>query len=175
MRPCQCKPARTNRQNIVEVSPVDRSDQESTPRRAEGLGRRQFLRGIAATGAVAGAGSLLAACSGGSSSEAPKQATQASRTLRRGGNLKLGRTGGSSSDTLDPHKSLTYLDTSRLQSLYQPLAQLNAQAQVEYVLAESITPHGSLSDWIIRLRPGVTWHDGKDFTADDVIFTFQRV
>jgi peptide/nickel transport system substrate-binding protein len=154
---------------------VDRSDQDSRPRRGQGLGRRQFLRGIAATGAVAGAGSLLAACGGGSSSDAAKQATQTSRSLRRGGNLKLGLTGGSSSDTLDPHKSLTYLDTSRLQSLYQPLAQLDAQAQVEYVLAESITPHGSLSNWIIRLRPGVTFHDGKAFTADDVIFTFQRV
>jgi peptide/nickel transport system substrate-binding protein len=154
---------------------VDRPDREITPRPAEGLGRRQFLRGIAATGAVAGAGSLLAACSGGSSSETPKQATQASRTLRRGGNLKLGLTGGSSSDTLDPHKSLTYTDTSRLQSLYQPLVQLDAQAKVEYVLAESITPHGSLSSWIIRLRPGVTWHDGKAFTADDVVYTFQRV
>jgi peptide/nickel transport system substrate-binding protein len=155
---------------------VDRSDQDNTPRRAQGFGRRQFLRGVAATGAVAGAGSLLAACSGGgSSSGAPKNATQTSRSLRRGGNLTLGLTGGSSSDTLDPHKSLTYTDTSRLQSLYQPLAQLNAQAQVEYVLAESITPHGSLSNWIIRLRPGVTFHDGRGFTADDVIFTFHRV
>jgi peptide/nickel transport system substrate-binding protein len=154
---------------------VDRSDQDSTPRRAEGLGRRQFLRGIAATGAVAGAGSLLAACGGGSSPGATKDATQTSRSLRRGGNLKLGLTGGSSSDTLDPHKSLTYLDTSRLQSLYQPLVQLDAQAQVEYVLAESITPHGSLSNWIIKLRPDVTFHSGKPFTADDVIFTFQRV
>ncbi len=153
---------------------MDRFDQDSTPRRVAGLGRRQFLRGMAATGAVAGTGSLLAAC-GGSGSEAPKQATQASRALRRGGNLKLGLTGGSSSDTLDPHKSLTYLDTSRLQSLYQPLVQLDGQAKVEYVLAESITPHGSLSNWIIRLRPGVTFHDGKPFTADDVIFTFQRV
>jgi peptide/nickel transport system substrate-binding protein len=154
---------------------VERSDQDSTPRRAEGLGRRQFLRGIAATGAVAGAGSLLAACGGGSSPGTTKDATQTSRSLRRGGNLKLGLTGGSSSDTLDPHKSLTYLDTSRLQSLYQPLVQLDAQAQVEYVLAESITPHGSLSNWIIKLRPGVTFHSGKSFTADDVIFTFQRV
>jgi peptide/nickel transport system substrate-binding protein len=145
------------------------------PRPAAGLGRRQFLRGIAATGVVAGAGGLLAAC-GGSSPGSPQQVGQLSQAPRRGGNLKLGLTGGSSSDTVDPHKSLTYLDTSRLQSLYQPLAQLNAQAQVEYVLAESITAHqGSLSDWIIRLRPGVTFHDGKDFTADDVIFTFQRV
>ncbi len=139
------------------------------------MGRRQFLRGIAATGAVASAGGLLAAC-GGSSSGTSKQPSQASHPLRRGGDLKLGLTGGSSSDTLDPHKSLTYLDTSRLQSLYQPLVQLNAQAQIEYVLAESITAHqGSLSEWVISLRPGVTFHDGKDFTAQDVIFTFQRI
>jgi peptide/nickel transport system substrate-binding protein len=159
----------------VEVGAVNRSDQSSTPRPAEGLGRRQFLRGIAATGAMAGAGSLLAACGGSSSANTSDQA-QAGHALRRGGNLKLGLTGGSSSDTVDPHKSLTYIDTSRLQSLYQPLAQLDAQAQIEYVLAESISANqGSLSEWIIHLRPGVTFHDGKDFTAADVIFTFQRV
>ncbi len=160
--------------NFVEVSSVDRPDQSSTPRPASEFGRRQFLRGIAAAGAMAGTGGLLAACGGSSSGQT--QHLDASRRMRRGGNLKLGLTGGSSSDTLDPHKSLTYVDTSRLQSLYQPLVQLDARAQVEYVLAESITPHqGSLSEWVIRLRPGVTFHDGKDFTASDVLFTFQRV
>jgi peptide/nickel transport system substrate-binding protein len=154
---------------------VDRPDQSSTPRPGAEFGRRQFLRGIAAASAAAGAGGLLAAC-GGSSSGATQHLDQANRSLRRGGDLKLGLSGGSSSDTLDPHKSLTYIDTSRLQSLYQPLVQLDAQAQVEYVLAESITPHqGSLSEWIIDLRPGVTFHNGKDFTASDVLFTFQRV
>jgi peptide/nickel transport system substrate-binding protein len=154
---------------------VDRPDQSSAPRPGAEFGRRQFLRGIAAAGAAAGAGSLLAAC-GGSSSGATQHLDQANRSLRRGGDLKLGLSGGSSSDTLDPHKSLTYIDTSRLQSLYQPLVQLDAQAQVEYVLAESIIPHrGSLSEWVINLRPGVTFHDGKAFTASDVLFTFQRV
>jgi peptide/nickel transport system substrate-binding protein len=154
---------------------VDRPDQSSTPRPGAEFGRRQFLRGIAAASAAAGAGGLLAAC-GGSSSGATQHLDQANRSLRRGGDLKLGLSGGSSSDTLDPHKSLTYIDTSRLQSLYQPLVQLDAQAQVEYVLAESITPHqGSLSEWIIDLRPGVTFHNGKDFSASDVLFTFQRV
>ncbi len=153
---------------------MDRPDQSSTPRPVSEFGRRQFLRGITAAGAMAGTGGVLAACGGSSSGQT--QHLDASRRMRRGGNLKLGLTGGSSSDTLDPHKSLTYVDTSRLQSLYQPLVQLDAQAQVEYVLAESITPHqGSLSEWVIRLRPGVTFHDGKDFTASDVLFTFQRV
>ena len=39
------------------------------------------------------------------------------------GRWKVGLTGGSGSDTLDPHKGLTYLDTARAQSLYQPLLQ----------------------------------------------------
>jgi peptide/nickel transport system substrate-binding protein len=138
------------------------------------LDRRQFLRGMAATGALAGAGGLLAACGSLSTSDKNTSSVTVARP-KRGGNLKVGLTGGSGSDTVDPHKDLTYTDTARLQSLYDPLVQLNAQAQVEYVLAESITPNGSASKWIINLRPGVTFHDGKDFTASDVLFNFQRI
>jgi peptide/nickel transport system substrate-binding protein len=137
------------------------------------LDRRQLLRGIAATGALAGAEGLLAACG----SVAAKSAEPvAGGGPKRGGHLRVGLTGGSSSDTIDPHKDLTYTDTARLQSLYDPLVQLNAQAEVEFVLAESITPdEGSASEWIIRLRPGVTFHDGKDFTSADVLYNFQRI
>jgi peptide/nickel transport system substrate-binding protein len=137
-------------------------------------GRRQFLRGLAATGALAGAGSLLAAC-GGSGSSSPASTPTAPAGARKGGALKVGLTGGSGSDTLDPHKGLTYLDSARAQSLYQPLLQLNAQAQTEFVLAEEISPHGSTSEWIIRVRPGITFHDGKPLGADDVIFTLTRI
>ena len=87
------------------MQPSDRGDSRST------LDRRQFLRGLAATGAIAGTGGLLAACSSGSSSSAP--VASASGARRKGGSLKLGLTGGSGSDTLDPHKGLTYLDTAR--------------------------------------------------------------
>lgn len=138
----------------------------------DNLGRRQFLRGIAVTGAAAGAGGLLAACGSSSPSTAPAAKSTA---RRKGGNLKVGLSGGSGSDTLDPHQGLTYLDTARAQSLYQPLLQLNANAQTEYLLAESIEPHNSTSEWIIKLRPDITFHDGKPLTADDVIYTFRRI
>ena len=137
------------------------------------LDRRQVLRGIVAAGAIAGAGSLLSACSSPSPSTAA--ASPASTARRRGGALKVGLTGGSGSDTLDPHKGLTYLDSARAQSLYQPLLQLSTNAQTEFVLAEEISPQGSTSNWVIRLRKGITFHDGKPLTADDVIFTLRRI
>ena len=138
------------------------------------LDRRQVLRGLAAAGAMAGGGSMLSACSSTSSS-GQAAASPTSTAGHRGGALKVGLTGGSGSDTLDPHKGLTYLDTARAQSLYQPLLQLNTNAQAEFVLAEEISPHGSTSNWVIRLRKGVTFHDGKPLTADDVIFTIRRI
>jgi peptide/nickel transport system substrate-binding protein len=156
----------------VEVSSVDRSSERVPLLSGAAVDRRQFLRGVAATGMVAGAGSLLAAC--GSS---PKTAAPAAKgsTIKRGGDLKVGLSGSSGHDTLDPHQGLTYLDTARAQSLYQPLIQLDTNAQTEYVLAESIEPHPSNSQFMIKLRPGVTFHDGKPLTADDVIFTFRRI
>jgi peptide/nickel transport system substrate-binding protein len=45
---------------------------------------------------------------------------------------------------------------------------------VEFVLAEEITPK-TPSLWDIRLRRGITFHDGRDLTADDVAFTFRRI
>lgn len=122
------------------------------------------LLGLSATAT----GALLAAC--GTTTSQPS-----SSKPKAGGVLRAGLTGGSSSDTLDPHSGLTYLDTARANQIYQPLLQLDASAQTELVLAEEISPHGSTSEWIIRLRKGVTWHDGKPLTADDVIFTFQRI
>jgi peptide/nickel transport system substrate-binding protein len=144
-------------------------------RARDALGRRQFLRGVAVTGALAGTSGFLAACSSGGGSTGASSAPSATGAPRKGGSLKVGLTGGSGSDTLDPHKGLTYLDTARAQSLYQPLLQLNTHAQAEFVLAEEISPHGSTSEWVIRLRPGITFHDGKPLTADDVIFTLRRI
>jgi len=152
---------------------MERSDEAQVPAARRGaLDRRQVLRGIAATGAVAGVGGLLASCG----SSGPKSgATAVGTTRKRGGDLKVGLSGSSGADTLDPHAGLTYLDSSRAQSLYQPLVQLNSAAQNEYVLATEITPTTTTSEWIIRLRQGVTFHSGKELTADDVIYTFRRI
>ena len=37
-----------------------------------------------------------------------------------------------------------------------------------------MTPNTDATVWTIRLRSGVTFHDGKDLGADDVIYTIQQ-
>src|SRR5260370_41538386 len=143
--------------------------------RWDSLGRRDFLRGLATASALVGTGGVLAACSGpGSSSSGKATAPKSGGKPKRGGDLKVGLTGGSGSDTLDPHKGLTYLDTARAQALFQPLLQLNTKAPTEFVLAEEISPHGSTSQWVIRLKPGITFHPGKPLNAADVTFALKR-
>jgi peptide/nickel transport system substrate-binding protein len=138
-----------------------------------GLDRRSFLRSGLAGGAAVAAAGVVSAC--GSSAKSSTTATNSSSTPRRGGNLRVGLTGGSSSDTLNPYLGgLTAIGTARNQNLYQPLVQLANNGQVQYVLAEEITPKGSASNWIIRLRSGVTFHNGKTFGADDVISFLQQ-
>jgi peptide/nickel transport system substrate-binding protein len=136
------------------------------------LDRRQFLRGVTVAGAAVGASSLIAACSGSSSTKAAS--TIGTTVRKRGGDLKIGLSGGNGEDTLDPHFGETFIDSARAQALYQPLLQMNGQAGIELVLAESITPT-TASEWIIKLRPDITFHSGKPLTADDVIYTFRRI
>ena len=146
------------------------------------MDRRMFLRSAMAGGAMLAGGALLEACgSSGSSSSASSSAsgsssTAASGTPTKGGNLRVGLTGGSSSDTLNPfYGGISAIGTARAQQLYQPLVQLSNEAQVQYVLAEEIVPAGSTSEWHIKLRKGVTFHDGKPFGADDVLYTLRTI
>jgi peptide/nickel transport system substrate-binding protein len=124
--------------------------------------RRQFL------GAAAGAGIGLVAASllpGGAAADAPK----------RGGNLRVALLGGGTSDTVDAHGSVSVPDTARALSLYDGLTRLDADGKVVNVLAESLEPNADASEWVIRLRKGVTFHDGKPLKAEDVIFSFNRI
>jgi peptide/nickel transport system substrate-binding protein len=141
---------------------------------AQHLGRRTFLRSAVLGGAALAGGGLLEACSSSTSTSASQGGKPSSP--KKGGNLRVGLTGGGSSDTLNPFfGGISAIGTARAQQLYQPLVQLANNAQIQYVLAEAIVPNGSTSNWHIKLRNGVTFHDGKPFGADDVIYTLQTI
>jgi peptide/nickel transport system substrate-binding protein len=50
------------------------------------------------------------------------------------------------------------------------LLRLTADLKFEPVLALDIKPAEDFRSYVIKLRDGVTWHDGQPFTADDVVF-----
>ncbi len=56
--------------------------------------------------------------------------------------------------------------------MYEPLAFYSAFNDTEYMwLAESYEFADDYKELIIKVRPGIKWSDGTDFTADDVTFT----
>lgn len=81
---------------------------------------------------------------------------------------------GGSVLTFDPHYYNAAPNSSATAHVFDRLIQRDADSRLRPRLAVSWKP---LSDtvWEFRLRPGVKWHDGRDFTADDVAFTLSRV
>ena len=134
--------------------------------------RRNFLATLGAGTAALGAGSLLTAC-GGASSPATKPSAAAGKPVR-GGTLRVGLTGGASTDTLYPLAQVTPPDLARSPQLFNSLIEFDSDARLVLTLAEEMTPNSDATEWIIRVKKGIEFHNGKPLGADDVIFTFQQ-
>ncbi|MEP7174652.1 MAG: peptide ABC transporter substrate-binding protein [Aestuariivirga sp.] len=84
---------------------------------------------------------------------------------------------GNSADpeSLDPHKTSTVYEAHILRDLFMGLTIHNAKAEVEPGAAESwtISPDGKV--YTFKLRAGATWSDGSPVTANDFVFSWQRV
>jgi len=75
--------------------------------------------------------------------------------------------------TMDPH-ALALLYQSRIVTqVYDALLSRDEQFRLEPSLALSWQATGPTT-WRFKLRPGVTFHDGSAFTADDVVFSIER-
>lgn len=89
--------------------------------------------------------------------------------------LRIAVTGGTS-DTLDPHITpATQGDLVRAGNIFEGLVAFDSEGELEYLLAEAMTPNADATEWTIALRDGVTFHDGSDFTAEDVLASVARI
>lgn len=159
-----------------------------------GLTRRDLLRRGAAMGAALSVPGILAACGGGESTPADTGAasvpdtgatppatapetTAAAGEPVSGGALRLALSDGGSSETLDPQAFVSATDQYRTLNVWDRLAEPQADNTIELRLAESIEPatSGDSTVWVVRLKQGITFHNGKELTADDVIWSFQRL
>ena len=77
-------------------------------------------------------------------------------------------------NSMDPYtRSETFLLTFT-QNFYDPLVRRDKDLKVEPALAESWEQPNDTT-WRFHLRHGVKFHDGTPFTADDVVFSYNRV
>jgi len=135
--------------------------------------RRDFLKASLAGSLAVGAGGLLDACGTGNTIKA--FTTSTAGKPRMGGQLRAGLTGGSTADTLSPLNAITNVDFSRINNLYEPLVGLTPEAQPVNVLAQELISNKNATEWTIRIKQGITFHNGKPLTADDVIYTFRQI
>lgn len=76
---------------------------------------------------------------------------------------------------LDPHTQTAFASFRLLELIYEPLVNLDADLNVVPSLAESWDFAGDGMTLTLNLRKGVKFHNGADFTAEDVVATFNRI
>ena len=140
----------------------------------EGVRRREFLQRSLAAGAVLSSSGLIAACGGSSSSSSAPSTATAGQPVR-GGKLNVGFVGGGDNESLDPQIATADIDYGRGLNLYDRVTHFNPDLSVEPLLAESLEPSSDGMSWQIKLKSGVTFHDGKPLTANDVIYSYRRI
>ncbi len=127
------------------------------------ISRRDFLGRASALGvSLAAAGTLYGT------------ALQAAEP-KKGGNLIFGLVGGESSNSLDPATWASQVPYTFGRAWADTLIKTDpATGAPVGLLAESWEGSDDVTTWVFKLRPGVTFHNGKELTAEDVVATMER-
>ena len=76
--------------------------------------------------------------------------------------------------TMDPHAVNSSPVLGFLNNVYEGLVRRGQDMAIEPALATSWEPIGAGEGWRFNLREGVTFQDGAAFTAQDVLFSYER-
>jgi len=139
------------------------------------IDRRAFIQRMIAVGLTAPMATQILAIGGVAMAQSPTPYTPTKRG--GGGPLKLLWWQGPT--LLNPHFATGTKDQDASRIFYEPLASWDLDGHLNPILAAeipSIQNGGLAADaksvtW--KLKPGVKWHDGQPFTADDVLFNWQ--
>jgi peptide/nickel transport system substrate-binding protein len=141
------------------------------------LSRREFVQAMVALGLTAPlAGQMLA--SAGVAQAQPKMAYKATK---RGGGGALKTLWWQGATLLNPHFATGTKDQDGSRIFYEPLASWDPDGNLAPILAAEIptvgngglAKDGKSVTW--HLKKNVAWHDGKPFTADDCVSTWEYV
>src|SRR5262249_29724366 len=141
-----------------------------------GLSRRGFVLRMMAVGLTAPMATQLLAISGVAMAQT-KQPIY--KPTKRGGGGLLKVLWWQGPTLLNPHFAVGTKDQDGSRLFYEPLAGWDPDGNLKPLLAAStaggedgrLPADGKAVTW--KLKQGVTWHDGKPFTADDVVFNWE--
>lgn len=85
---------------------------------------------------------------------------------------ELIRNNGSEPASLDPHKVESDVEFNIISDMFDGLVAVKPDGTIEPRLAASWENKGN---WIFHLREGITWSDGTPITAQDVVWSWQRL
>jgi peptide/nickel transport system substrate-binding protein len=142
--------------------------------RRGGLSRRRFVHLMVGAGLTAPLAARLLP-----PTAAHAQTRAAFTPTRRGGGGPLRVLWWQAPTLLNPHFATGTKDQDAARIFYEPLAAFDPDGNVVPVLAAQLpsVDNGGLArdgTWVIwNLKKGVVWHDGKPFTADDVVFNWE--
>ncbi|MGC2774990.1 MAG: peptide ABC transporter substrate-binding protein [Bradyrhizobium sp.] len=139
------------------------------------LSRRDFVQRMLAVGLTAPLAGMMLAHSG------VAMAAQAFpyKPTKAGGGGPLKILLWQAPTLLNPHFAIGLKDQEAARAFYEPLAGWDADGNLVPVLAAEIpsVANGTVAadgtSVVWKLKQGVKWHDGRPFTADDVIFNWQ--
>ena len=137
--------------------------------------RRGVLQGAAAAGALAALGPVAAACGSSSGDTSASPSSSSGGGPKTGGMIKSGIGGGSAKDTLDAHISTSETQISTQFQLYDSLLGWDPEHKLVNLLAETYEPNNDGTVHTVKLKSGLTFHDGSPVNADAVVFSFQRI
>jgi peptide/nickel transport system substrate-binding protein len=124
------------------------------------LTRRGFMAGTAGL-SMATAGGLFGIPAFAAAEEKPK----------KGGVLKLGIGGGSTTDNFDPRILKDWVPVNQAYMVMNGLVEIDANNNAIPELFESWETKPGATEWTFKVRQGVTFHNGKALTADDIIYS----
>lgn len=82
---------------------------------------------------------------------------------------------GGEPDQLDPQKTSSYFSFEVLENVFDTLVEPDENLEMQPALAESWEVSDDQLTWTFTLRSGVTFHDGSDFTSEDVVYSYNRI
>jgi peptide/nickel transport system substrate-binding protein len=93
-----------------------------------------------------------------------------------GGELKVAAAMGSAKENLDIHMPAFTIPALDMRlNMYDSLLEFTPSFQVGMALAEEVVPSADATQYTVRLKPDLLFQNGKPVTADDVIYSFNRI